>query len=416
MIFFSSAKHYRNTKALKFAFSFFVFVFIFVSVTVFLPCEKGRSIYAAPKISDLNEKQNQISQQLERIKKEKEALKNQATDLKGDLSWLNKKSKAEREKYKNLLEELDIAYSEMNSAIAEAFSAEENLIKKQEEYKVRLQIMFENRNINVYEMLLSSKNISSFFSNIRLISIIAESDKLTIAALSLARDEADLKKDEAKRLCDEVQEYVEIKKLEIENLKNSINDTENMLQKKQNLIAKAEKDEAALLAESAKIAKEIKRLQSAAAYYGGTMVWPTPGYTEMHPWNGFGMRMHPIYKYKRMHTGIDINAPFDSKIVAAADGKVIVCRTIYGYNSVKGNNTGGMGYGNYIIIDHGGGISTLYAHCKLLKVKLGDTVKAGQWIAVTGSTGTSTGAHLHFEVRENGNPVQPLQKKYLGVK
>jgi murein DD-endopeptidase MepM/ murein hydrolase activator NlpD len=128
------------------------------------------------------------------------------------------------------------------------------------------------------------------------------------------------------------------------------------------------------------------------------------------------MRMHPILRVYRMHTGVDIGGRYGAPIVAAAKGKVMLIRTIPGYNATTGNNTGGDGYGNYIIIDHGGGVSTLYAHTKLIKVKVGQLVESGHLIALCGSTGTSTGPHLHFEVRENGTPVNPMQKKYLGVR
>ena len=104
-----------------------------------------------------------------------------------------------------------------------------------------------------------------------------------------------------------------------------------------------------------------------------------------------------------MHTGIDIGkCGYGATISAVADGKVIKVVT-----PVPGKNTGGTGYGNYVIIDHGGGITTLYGHCKNVYVKVGQTVSRGQKIATVGSTGSSTGPHLHFEVRVNGSQKNP---------
>lgn len=383
-----------------------------LSAGIFVPL----NVESATSIADLNDKQDQIEKKIAALKKEKEALSSQSKELKGELEWLNSKTRQERDKYTGLVDELNSAYTEMDLALKEATDADRILTEKQEQYKARLQVMFENRNKGTLEMLFDAKDLTSFLANAQLISIIAENDKDVIGDLNAAKDEAYLKKQAADGYCEEMQTYVDQKKAEIEALKKSISSTTNVLTKTEQDLAEAVRDEKDLQAESEKITKEIKKLQSSMAYYGGTMVWPAPGYTGINPSNTFGMRMHPVYHYMKMHNGVDINAPFNAKIVAVAAGKVIVVDTISGYNPVSGNNFGGSGYGNYIIIDHGGGIATLYAHCKLLKVRTGDIVKAGQWIAVTGSTGLSTGAHLHFEVRENGVPVNPLQKKYLGVK
>lgn len=120
----------------------------------------------------------------------------------------------------------------------------------------------------------------------------------------------------------------------------------------------------------------------------------------IHPVRGqltsrFGMRTHPIYGIRKMHTGIDISAPQGTTIRASAGGTVVFA----GWWG---------GYGKVVIIDHGGGISTLYAHCSSIYVSEGQKVSQGEVIAAVGSTGLSTGPHLHFEVRKNGKPVDPL--------
>jgi murein DD-endopeptidase MepM/ murein hydrolase activator NlpD len=110
----------------------------------------------------------------------------------------------------------------------------------------------------------------------------------------------------------------------------------------------------------------------------------------------FGPRVHPIFHDVRMHTGIDIGASYDSPVWAAAAGSVVVAGPV-------------SGYGNAIVIDHGAGIATLYGHLSKLGVHVGSTVSAGQTIGAVGNTGTSTGPHLHFEVRVNGTPVDPMR-------
>lgn len=108
------------------------------------------------------------------------------------------------------------------------------------------------------------------------------------------------------------------------------------------------------------------------------------------------MRLHPIFHDWRMHTGVDIAAPTGAKFVAAESGKVIVASNNYG------------GYGKCVMIDHGGGIVTLYGHCSALYVSVGQYVTKGSTIAAVGSTGWSTGPHAHFEVRKNGAYVDPV--------
>ncbi|NLJ41325.1 MAG: peptidoglycan DD-metalloendopeptidase family protein [Clostridiales bacterium] len=132
----------------------------------------------------------------------------------------------------------------------------------------------------------------------------------------------------------------------------------------------------------------------------GVMTWPAPGYR--HISSNFGYRIHPITGVRKLHSGMDISGGgINGKdAVAAAAGEVIIS----GYNS---------GYGNYVVIDHGGGITTLYAHGSKRLVEVGQNVSAGQAVIKIGSTGVSTGPHLHFEVRKNGTPVNP--KPYLGI-
>ena len=112
--------------------------------------------------------------------------------------------------------------------------------------------------------------------------------------------------------------------------------------------------------------------------------------------SGFGIRLHPVHKVDRMHTGIDFTAPSGTPIQATGDGVVIKA------------DYGRVGYGNHVIIDHGYGYSTLYGHMMKIKVKEGQEVKKGQTIGLVGNTGTSTAPHLHYEVRQKGNPVDPI--------
>ena len=150
--------------------------------------------------------------------------------------------------------------------------------------------------------------------------------------------------------------------------------------------------------ESREIAALLRRLQRAQQNrprpipaWTGPFIRPVDGPIV----SGFGYRVHPIFRRVKFHYGIDISAPSGTPIHAAADGVVVFA----GWRRA---------YGNTVIVDHGNGLATLYAHCSRVLVSEGEVVKQGQVIALVGSTGLSTGPHLHFEVRRYGEPINPL--------
>ena len=169
----------------------------------------------------------------------------------------------------------------------------------------------------------------------------------------------------------------------------------------QTLIVERQREEAAA-AQAARLAALAARRAAAIAagqpppneaVGSGHFIWPAQGPVV----SGFGMRWHPILGGYRMHTGIDIGASYGSPIVASDDGIVLYVGW-YG------------GYGNTVILDHGSGLSTLYAHCSAILVTQGQQVARGQAIARVGATGYATGPHLHFEIRVNGVPVNPMSR------
>lgn len=160
-------------------------------------------------------------------------------------------------------------------------------------------------------------------------------------------------------------------------------------------IAAFEDHMAGLEAESARIEAEIRAAQAAGGTSPGALGWPVAGSVT----SPFGYRTHPILGTTRLHAGIDIGAASGSPISAAESGRVILAGP-------------SGGYGNAVVIDHGGGLSTLYAHQSSIAVAAGQQVARGDLVGYVGCTGLCTGAHLHFETRENGSPVDPM--KYLG--
>ncbi len=268
--------------------------------------------------------------------------------------------------------------------------------KQKDLLEKRLVAMYEMGENSYLEILLNSKGITEFFSNYYLISEISEADSELLKTV-------ESEKNYNKKLKESLETKKNILTASKETIeKNSISLT-NMSIIKNNKIQQLSQEELELQQaieeyqnQITEIEKEIRVLAIANVserYVGGTMAWPAPGYTRIT--SPFGMRTHPITGVYKLHTGVDIGAPYGSNFIAANDGIVIYA----GWNNA---------YGNMVIIDHGGGITTLYAHGSEILVNVGDTVYIGTPVLKVGSTGYSTGAHAHFEVRVNGEYVQPL--------
>lgn len=202
---------------------------------------------------------------------------------------------------------------------------------------------------------------------------------------------------------------VDGKTLEVAALQKSLSDrqadeTQDVLHQRQ-LLAEArtlragfEDDLNTLRSDSAAITARLRALEETPVgrarqliAFSGRLIHPVNARIS----SGFGMRFHPILHYSRVHAGVDFAAGTGTPIVSAGNGVVV-------FSGIMG------GYGNVVVIDHGGGISTLYGHCSARLVREGETVTQGQNIARVGSTGLATGPHLHFEVRKNGAPVDPM--------
>ncbi len=191
---------------------------------------------------------------------------------------------------------------------------------------------------------------------------------------------------------------IEVTKVDLEK-KRSVLDAEydrqiELLAEVEAEIAYFEGEITGLAREEGSIKAKIQAASKPAGTKPGRLVRPVPGAIS----SGYGMRVHPILGTQRMHTGVDMNAAQGDRIKSAAAGTVI-------FAGLKG------GYGNTVMVDHGGGMVTLYAHQSRIGVSVGQKVKAGETIGYIGSTGLSTGPHLHFEVRINGNAVDPA--KYI---
>lgn len=258
------------------------------------------------------------------------------------------------------------------------------------------------------EWLLSAESIADLLDRTTMVQQIMERDEEIASELESDRLTLERAEQELSRTLDEVSaKRAEVKAEEdrLEGLHSSrdrkLKDEQSAKNQKQALLAETKENVARLKAiaaaedaESARIASMLKNGSSkGSGRYAGSMAWPCPGHTRVS--SQFGMRYHPILHYNRMHTGVDISAPSGANLVAVGAGVVVSA-------GVSG------GYGNCVMIDHGDGLVSVYAHMSRISVKKGQRLGTGQSIGAVGSTGLSTGPHLHFEIRVNGNPVNPL--------
>lgn len=343
-------------------------------------------------------------QKLDNAVKQKGELNNKINDA--------KKSKSDKMAQKNTIDteisklqskindisaKITVSNTKIEQKQAELAKAQEESAQQYQAYYSRAKMLIERGSITYLEVLLNANSFSDLLSRISIVKQIARYDSNRLAELKLVEQQISAIKSE-----------LEAEKSSLVALKSE-NDTQmSALKQKQaasqKLIDDLSSDIAAYEAalkkqEQAEAAarEEIRKLSAQTSqskvFVGGTFVWPSVSSTITSP---YGTRVHPVTGTVRRHAGVDIGAAYGTNIYAANSGTVIV----------SGWNSGG--YGNYVVIDHGGGCTTLYGHCSSLLVSKGQTVTKGQVIAKVGSTGMSTGPHLHFEVLVNGATTNPM--------
>lgn len=305
-----------------------------------------------------------------------------------------------------IVSEISAADKEIAEKEKEIEQAQEKLNSKKEEISdqnddigQRLRAMYKSGDTGILEVLLGSSDISELISNLDMIQLIYTNDQKVLSQMQTQYDEISDEKQTLEKLNEQLkaqkdekkqsQQELESKKSDVEELEKQVAEDNEALEAQIDELNK----EAQALTEQMQQG-EIKASTSADSKYSGTaMTWPVPSSQRIT--SEYGNRYHPILHVNKFHSGIDIGASEGSQILAANDGMVI-------FSGVKG------GYGNCVMIDHGGGIVTLYGHCSKLLVSEGQNVTKGQNIALVGSTGQSTGPHCHFEVRVNGSTTNPL--------
>ncbi|NLP13239.1 MAG: peptidoglycan DD-metalloendopeptidase family protein [Clostridium sp.] len=344
--------------------------------------------------NNVNDKMTEIDNKLNQIEQEKKEIYNQRNQLEEEKQAVISNHEEENEEYEKLTKELDLLNAEIQKYEDSLKQAEEKYGKQSEEFQKRLVIMYKNSYISYIDILADSKNLVDFFQRMEVISSIAKKDKDIIKEFQAIKKDTLYKKQLVENIKSTKKNELSEKKDIINELIATRHGLEGKIKESEEKLKNLEKQEDSLIQQSIQIANQIRKIGGSKKYAGGTMVWPVPSCKKIDSY--FGNRLHPILKKYKMHTGVDIDAAYGASIVAANQGVVIFA----GWQD---------GYGYTVIVNHGGGITTLYAHCSSLLVKNGDMVKKGQVIAKAGQTGMATGTHLHFEVRIDGNVVNPLE-------
>ena len=351
----------------------------------------GMAIQAnATEISETQKKAEELEKKKKDAEKEKQSLEKQLESI-----------VSEMEGTKTKIEEKETEISAKEEELIQA-KVDEN--DQYESMKKRIKYMYENGNTQFVEILCESKSIGEFLNNAEYITTISEYDRTMLvefqavvkdveeqeAALQAEYDELETMQNDLITKQDSVTELMETKDAEIEQISSDLGNTKDKLSELQAAAAAAERKQ------QEKNSGYSNNAGASVITGNGTFTHPCPGYTYIS--SEFGYREQPIEGASTNHKGMDFAAPIGTPIYAAASGTVTSA-------SYSGNA------GNMIVINHGNGLQTYYMHCNSMYVRAGQTVSKGQNIGAVGSTGNSSGPHLHFQVMQNGTPVNP--RNYL---
>lgn len=389
---------------------------------------------AAASISDAKSEKKELEESLEGIKGTLNNLKGSISSIENHIVELDGELNELSDNLNQLSEDLEVKEQELEETKVQLEEARETEEKQYEAMKKRIKFMYEKGNTAYIELILNSGSISELLNKAEYITQISDYDRNMLIKYQETKELIAQKEMEIEQECiviEEMQKEVSAqqqsvealinqKSAEIEKYEAEIESTQVLADEyeaeiaEQNAIIKQleaqaaaerkRKEEAA--AEAKRKAEEAKAngetveepvTTDPVAYDGGQFTWPCPSSKRIT--SDYGYRMHPTLGVEKFHDGIDIGASAGAAIVAAYDGTVAGA----GYNATMGN---------YVLLDHGNGLYTIYMHASSLLVSSGQNVSRGATIALVGSTGRSTGPHLHFGVRLNGSYVSPWN--YVG--
>jgi murein DD-endopeptidase MepM/ murein hydrolase activator NlpD len=387
------------------------------------------SVHASEELDELQEQQQTNKEEREALESQRNDLAAQKSALMSTIAALDKSIEtiqAEKEAYDqmirlteleldNLADQIRLLEQQIDYKRREYDAAVEEEEKQWEIFKLKFRAMEERGTISYFEILFDDlTDFGDLLTRMDMIDEIVAEDAGVIDTMEQAKQEVVLAQQalyDAKSECEEKQQVQQDKQAELEQLIDeatariaeledekaaqelSAAELQDKIRALEQQI-KLEKEEDARIAARIEELERLELLKNAGVTATGTYLWPSA--SSYYVTSTFGMRLHPILGYTRMHYGIDIGASYGTKIYASDGGVVITSEESYSY-------------GNYVMIAHGNGRYTLYAHMSQRLVSVDDVVSQGDVIGYVGATGYATGPHIHFEIYENDERVDPLQ-------
>ncbi|NJL64394.1 MAG: peptidoglycan DD-metalloendopeptidase family protein [Methylacidiphilales bacterium] len=376
-------------------------------ICIFVASEPVRSlpreIKSAP-VETLKQQQQQLQQQHQQVVKERTKLTNLQNVAEDRLNNLQQNLQTTNSQIQDSENRLQLATQSLQQLQAELATAEKSFLDRQNATTARLRFLQRSPNHQGWAILLQSGSISDFLSRRKHLKMVYQADqnilgKLTEAANQITQQKTNV--EQAKNEISLIRQQLLAQKSDYQAQSTSQSELIQRLNSDRLALAAAEnqleRDSQAIGNLIQQKIAEAKARETAAKALGkrfleGTGIFGFPSDAPIS--SPFGWRMHPVLGYRRLHTGIDFAGAYGS-VIRAADSGTVIFAGWYG------------GYGNAVIISHGKNITTLYGHSSQLYVSEGQSVQRGQPIAAVGSTGLSTGPHLHFEVRRDGTPIDP---------
>ncbi len=370
------------------------------SMMVYLWFSGSAIAFASPSVDQLQQQQQQLEQDQKLISKEQGRLKHLEQAAQEHLKGLESTLKLTESQLKGIEDQIEGTTQNLDRLKGELHSQKLEYQDLAEGAIARFQFLQRQPRHSGLSILLQSETLTDFLSRRHRLTQLALADRQLLLTVKTALDETQ------QQTLDVEQTYNQLLLMR-QQLINQKSDYHTQSQVQVQLIERLNSDRQALDAAYLQLQKDSQNLESlirqrletsslslrkkVLRLKPGKML--TPSYGEFS--SNFGWRTHPIFGVQRFHNGLDFAADYGAPIYAAQNG-IVLYAGWYG------------GYGNTVILDHGNGITTLYAHASEVYVREGQTVRQGDVVAAIGSTGLSTGPHLHFEVRENGTPVDPM--------